>query len=101
MTKKSFLCPLIKMCHRFPYEEPSKAEESDAEEQCNGVDVEQAVQAQGQPLSFISYTRIALFIRLVVTRHLYSNIFDIKSISLHSWILAEGLPAQGGLLFLL
>ena len=73
IAKKSFFCPFVKVCHRFPYEEPSKAEESDAEEQRNGVDVEQAVQAQGQPVSFISYTRIALFIRLLVTFFTSSN----------------------------
>ena len=41
-------CPLIKLCHRVPYEEPPKAEDGNADHQRDGVDVEQAV--KGEPV---------------------------------------------------
>ena len=66
------------MCHRFPYEEPSETGDSDHEEQGNGVDVEQAVQAQGHPVSIISYAIIALLISLfnkINDKITYSHIF--------------------------
>ena len=58
---------LIKLCHRVPYEEPSNAEEGNTEEQCDGVDVEEAV--KDEPVN--------------VSIHFICSLF-------------EGLPAQGG-----